>query len=409
MTSTRIRTIEPLGRRQEVRRDQRPHGTRDQPGDRSGHRRSGAGQCRGRARGDRRRGRGVPGLARHLAGQAHPGAVRLPRAAQRPQGRAGRDHHRRARQGPLRRARRGQPRPGGRRVRLRHPAPAQGRHHRERVDQRRRRLHPPAARRRSASSPRSTSRPWCRCGSSPSPSPPATPWCSSRPRRTRRPRCGWPSCGPRPACPTASSTSLQGDKVAVDELLTNPDVEVDLVRRLHPDRAVRLRDRHRCTASACRPWAARRTTRSSCPTPTWTWPPTRWSTPASARAGERCMAISAVVAVGPIADDLVAKIAERTIAVEDRRRHPRLRHGSAGHQGAPRQGGLLHRRRRSRRRQDRRRRPYRAAPTARAERLLARPDPDRPRHPRNERLHRRDLRPGALGRPRRHLRRGARA
>ena len=29
-------------------------------------------------------------------------------------------------------------------------------------------------------------------------------------------------------------------------------------------------------------------------------------------AGERCMAISACVAVGPIADDLVAKIAERT-------------------------------------------------------------------------------------------------
>jgi malonate-semialdehyde dehydrogenase (acetylating)/methylmalonate-semialdehyde dehydrogenase len=28
-------------------------------------------------------------------------------------------------------------------------------------------------------------------------------------------------------------------------------------------------------------------------------------------AGERCMAISAIVAVGPIADDLVAKIAER--------------------------------------------------------------------------------------------------
>src|SRR4029079_18838787 len=29
-------------------------------------------------------------------------------------------------------------------------------------------------------------------------------------------------------------------------------------------------------------------------------------------AGERCMAISACVAVGPIADDLVSKIAERT-------------------------------------------------------------------------------------------------
>ncbi len=33
-------------------------------------------------------------------------------------------------------------------------------------------------------------------------------------------------------------------------------------------------------------------------------------------AGERCMAISAAVAVGPIADDLVAKIAERTVGLK---------------------------------------------------------------------------------------------
>src|SRR5262245_1995473 len=41
---------------------------------------------------------------------------------------------------------------------------------------------------------------WCRCGFSRSPSPPATPWCSNRRRRTRRPRCGWPTCGPKPGC-----------------------------------------------------------------------------------------------------------------------------------------------------------------------------------------------------------------
>ena len=33
-------------------------------------------------------------------------------------------------------------------------------------------------------------------------------------------------------------------------------------------------------------------------------------------AGERCMAISACVAVGPIADDLVAKIAERAATIK---------------------------------------------------------------------------------------------
>ena len=41
-------------------------------------------------------------------------------------GGARRDHHRRARQGPVRRPGRGDPRPRGGRVRVRHPAPAQG-------------------------------------------------------------------------------------------------------------------------------------------------------------------------------------------------------------------------------------------------------------------------------------------
>ncbi len=52
-------------------------------------------------------------------------------------------------------------------------------------------------------------------------------------------------------------------------------------------------------------------------------------------AGERCMAISAVLAVGEIADELVAKIKERAVGIEDRRRHPRLRHGPAGDGGVP--------------------------------------------------------------------------
>ncbi len=38
---------------------------------------------------------------------------------------------------------------------------------------------------------------------------------------------------------------LQGDKTAVDELLTNKADQVGELRRLHPDRAVRLRHRHR--------------------------------------------------------------------------------------------------------------------------------------------------------------------
>ena len=68
---------------------------------------------------------------------------------------------------------------------------------------------------------------------------------------------------------------LNGDKVAVDGLLTHPDVAVDLLRRVHPDRPLRLRDRRPRTASGCRRSAGRRTTCWCCPTPTSTWPRTR--------------------------------------------------------------------------------------------------------------------------------------
>ncbi len=161
----------------------------------------------------RRRRRGRRGARRPsrpggvVAGQPHPGAVRLPRAAQRAQGGDGRAHHRRARQGALRRARRGDPRPRGRRVRLRHPAPAQGRLLRERLDQGRRLLDPPAARRRRRHL----------AVQLPGHGPDVV-----RPDRDRRGQhrraqaeregpvggaAAWPSCGPRPACPTACSTS----------------------------------------------------------------------------------------------------------------------------------------------------------------------------------------------------------
>ncbi len=93
-----------------------------------------------------RRRLGLHRVARRLDRQAHHGALRLPRAAQRPQGRAGVDHRRRARQGALGRARRDRPRPRGRRVRLWHPAAAQGRLHRAGLHRHRCLLDPSAAR-----------------------------------------------------------------------------------------------------------------------------------------------------------------------------------------------------------------------------------------------------------------------
>ena len=149
----------------------------------------------------------------------------VPGAAQRAQGRARRDHHQRARQGRLRRARRSQPRPGGRRIRLRHPASAQGRLHRERLDQGRRLLDPPAARPGRHHHPVQLPRHGADV---------VLPHRDRRrqhrraqavARRTPPPRCGWPSCGPKPACRAGVFNVLQGDKTAVDELLTNPAVK----------------------------------------------------------------------------------------------------------------------------------------------------------------------------------------
>ena len=56
----------------------------------------------------------------------------------------------------------------------------------------------------------------------------------------------------------------------------------------------------RITASACRRWAARRTMRWCCPMLHWILPPMRIMGAAYGSAGERCMAISAVVAVGDV-------------------------------------------------------------------------------------------------------------
>ncbi len=74
-------------------------------------------------------------------------------------------------------------------------------------------------------------------------------------------------------------------------------------------------------------------------------------------AGERCMAISTIVAVGGIGDDLVARIASARGLPAHRRRAEGLRHGPAGDPGAPRPRRVLHRRRRAGRREGGRRRP----------------------------------------------------
>ena len=166
--------------------------------------------------------------------------------------RAGRDHHQRARQGGLRRARRGQPRPGGRRIRLRHPASAQGRVHRERLDQGRRVLDPPAAGAGRRHQPVQL------------PGHGADVVLPHRDRRRQHRRAQAVREGPvgvavdgravgrsRPAARGFQRAAGRQDRRrrAADQ----QGDQVGQLRRLHPDRAVRLRHRHRARQAGAGP------------------------------------------------------------------------------------------------------------------------------------------------------------
>ncbi len=194
---------------------------------------------------------------------------------------------------------------------------------------------------------------------------------------------------------------LQGDKTAVDELLTNPKVKSVSFVGLHPDREVRVRHRHR--SRQARAGARRREEPRGDPAG-------RRPRPGRRRDGQRRLRFRRRALHGDLRvcgrrpDRRRPGRQDRRAhhAIEDRRRHQGFRYGPVGHQGPPRQGGVLHRRRRGRRRQDRRRRPQRQG-RRRAGRLLARPHPDRSGDARDEHLHRRDLRSGVVGHPRREL------
>ena len=197
--------------------------------------------------------------------------------------RARRDHHRRARQGALRRRRRDRPRPGERRVRHRRAAPAQGRLLASRPPPASTSTHPPAARRGRRHHPVQL------------PGHGAAVDVRQRDRLRQRlhPQAqregpvggalpGAAVEGGRPARRRLHG-ACSGDKEAVDAILDAPRHRRGELRRLHPDRQVHLRDRHGRTASGSRPSAAPRTTCWSCPTPTSTWPPTPRSRPPTAR------------------------------------------------------------------------------------------------------------------------------
>ena len=133
-------------------------------------------------------------------------------------------------------------------------------------------------------------------------------------RRSRRQRYGSPSCGRRPGCPDGVFNVLNGDKVAVDGLLTHPDVQsisfvgsTPIARYVyetgttHGKRVQALggaKNHMLVLPDADLDLAADQAVNAG-----------------YGSAGERCMAISAVLAVGDVGDELVAKIKERTVGL----------------------------------------------------------------------------------------------
>jgi malonate-semialdehyde dehydrogenase (acetylating)/methylmalonate-semialdehyde dehydrogenase len=102
---------------------------------------------------------------------------------------------------------------------------------------------------------------------------------------------------------------VHGDKVAVDALLDSPDVKCRQLRRLDPDREVDLRARRR--GKRVQALGGAKNHMVVMPDADLDAAADAAVSAAYGSAGERCMAVSVLVAVGDVADALVAKIAER--------------------------------------------------------------------------------------------------
>ena len=189
-----------------------------------------------------------------------------------------------------------------------------------------------------------------------------------------------------------------------------PRRERGLLRRLHAHRPARLRDRgaHREAGPGARRGAKNHAV---------VLPDAELEFTADAligagygSAGERCMAISVVVAVGEVAEPLVARLREKAAALKVGPGHPgRRRDGAARHRRAPGAHPRHHRRRRGRGRQGGPRRPRAATCPAAEQGFFLGPTLLDHVTPGDDRLPGGDLRPGARGGPGAHARRGHRA
>ena len=231
---------------------------------------------------------------------------------------------------------------------------------------------------------------------------------------TRRCRCGWPSCSLEAGLPQGVFQVVHGDKEAVDAILDHPDIQAvgfvgssDIAQYIYSTAAANGK-RAQCFGGAKNHMIV--------------MPDADLDQAVDAligagygSAGERCMAISVAVPVGEqTADRLRARLVERINHLRvGHSLDPKADYGplvteaalarvkdyigqgvDAGAEtvvdGRERTSDDLHLRRRQPR-----------------GRLLHRPHPVRPCHPRHVDLHRRDLRAGAVHRARRGLRRSA--
>ena len=179
---------------------------------------------------------------------------------------------------------------------MRHPAPAQGRLHRAGVDRRRRVLDPPAARRRG------------RHHAVQLPGDGADVDVRQRPRVRQHVRAQAEREGPvgvaaprraarqgrAPGRVLQRRAGRQGRRRPRCSSTPTSRPSASSARRRSPSTSTRPAPP---TASGCRRSAGPRTTCSCCPTPTSTWPPTPPISAGYGSAGERCMAISVVLAV----------------------------------------------------------------------------------------------------------------
>ena len=171
---------------------------------------------------------------------------------------------------------------------------------------------------RSGSAPgsrRSTSRPWCRCGCTRWPSPPATRSCSSPPSATPRPRSSWPSCGPRPGCPTACSTWCTATRRPSTRCSTTPDVAAVSFVGSTPI-AKYIYETGLAHGKRVQALGGAKNHAIVLPDAGIDYASDHLVAAAFGSAGERCMAISAAVAVGGAADELVAAVSEKARATK---------------------------------------------------------------------------------------------